>query len=74
VDRVKKDEAKFTAQSEVHKAEVENLQKKLTEANENFELAKVKQEISECRMLGWKRMLRSFVNPRRDALRNPWIA
>jgi hypothetical protein len=47
VDRVKKDKAKFNAQSEVHKAEVENLQKKLAEANENFELAKVKQEISE---------------------------
>jgi hypothetical protein len=47
VDRVKKDEAKFNAQFEVHKAEVENLQKKLAEANENFELAKVKQEISE---------------------------
>jgi exonuclease VII large subunit len=47
VDRVKKDEAKFNAQSEVHKAKVENLQKKLAEANENFELAKVKQEISE---------------------------
>jgi hypothetical protein len=47
VDRVKKDEAKFNAQSEVHKAEVENLHKKLVEANENFEFAKVKQEISE---------------------------
>jgi hypothetical protein len=47
VDRVKKDEAKFNAQSKAHKAEVENLQKKLVEANENFELAKVKQEISE---------------------------
>jgi citrate synthase len=47
VDRVKEDEAKFNAQSEAHKAEVENLQKKLAEANENFELAKVMQEISE---------------------------
>jgi hypothetical protein len=47
VDKVKKDEAKLNAQSETHKAEVENLQKKLAEANENFELAKVKQEISE---------------------------
>jgi hypothetical protein len=47
VDRVKKDEAKFNAQSEAHKAEVENLQKKLAEANENFVVAKVKQEISE---------------------------
>jgi hypothetical protein len=47
VDRVKKDEAKFNAQSKAHKTEVEYLQKKLVEANENFELAKVKQEISE---------------------------
>jgi malonyl CoA-acyl carrier protein transacylase len=47
VDRVKKDEAKCNAQSEAHKAKVENLQKKLAKANENFELAKVKQEISE---------------------------
>jgi hypothetical protein len=47
VDRVKKDEAKFNAQSEAHKAEVEGLRKKLVEANENFELAKAKQEISE---------------------------
>jgi hypothetical protein len=47
VDRVKKNKAKFNAQSKAHKAEVENLQKKLAEANENFELAKVKQEISE---------------------------
>jgi hypothetical protein len=47
VDRVKKDEAKFYAQSEAHKAEMEDLRKKLAEANENFELAKVKQEISE---------------------------
>jgi hypothetical protein len=52
VDRVKKDEAKFNAQSEVHKVEVENLQKKLAEANENFEHAKVKQEIRNGRMLG----------------------
>jgi hypothetical protein len=44
---VKKDEAKFYAQSEAHKAKIEDLQKKLAEANENFELAKVKQEISE---------------------------
>jgi hypothetical protein len=47
VDRVKKDEAKFNAESEAHKDEVEGLQKKLTEANENFEVAKVKQEIIE---------------------------
>ena len=42
VDKVRRD-----AQSEAHKAEVEDIRKKLAEANENFELAKVKQEISE---------------------------
>jgi cell division septum initiation protein DivIVA len=47
VDRVKKDEAKFNTQSEAYKAEIEDLQKKLTEANENFALAKASQEISE---------------------------
>jgi hypothetical protein len=47
VDRVKVSEAKLTAQSAAHTAEVEDLRKKLVEANENFELAKAKQEISE---------------------------
>jgi hypothetical protein len=47
VDKVKKDKEKFNAQSEAHKAEVEDLRKKHVEASENFELAKVKQEISE---------------------------
>jgi hypothetical protein len=47
VDKVKKGEAKFNAQSEAHKAEVENLQKKLPEAKENFEVAKASREISE---------------------------
>jgi hypothetical protein len=47
VDRLKKNEAKLTAQSEAHEAEIENLQKQLAEAAENFELAKANQEISE---------------------------
>jgi hypothetical protein len=47
VDKVKKDKANFNDQSEAHKDEVEDLWKKLAEANENFELARVKQEISE---------------------------
>jgi hypothetical protein len=47
VDMLKSNEAKLNAQSKAHKAEVEDLEKKLAEANENFELAKAKQEISE---------------------------
>jgi hypothetical protein len=53
VDKVKQDEAKFNSQSEAHKAKVEGLQKKLAEANENFKVAKVKQEISEREMCLW---------------------
>jgi hypothetical protein len=47
VDKVKEDEAKFNTKSETYKVEIEDLQKKLAEANENFALAKASQEISE---------------------------
>jgi predicted nuclease with TOPRIM domain len=47
VDRLKSSEAKLNAQSEAHKAEVVSLKKKLAEMNEDFEVAKAKQEISE---------------------------
>jgi predicted nuclease with TOPRIM domain len=47
VDRLKRTEAKLNAQSDAHKAKVEDLKKKLAEMNEDFEVAKAKQEISE---------------------------
>jgi hypothetical protein len=47
VDRLKSSEAKLNAQSEAHKAEVEDLKKKLAEMNEDFEVAKAKQERSK---------------------------
>jgi hypothetical protein len=47
VERVKVDEAKFNTQSEIYKAEIEDLRKKLAEANENFAVSKASQEISE---------------------------
>jgi hypothetical protein len=47
VDRVKEGEAKFNAQSEAHKAEVEDLRKNLAKANKKFEVAKASREISE---------------------------
>jgi hypothetical protein len=37
---VKKDEEKFNTQSKAYKAEIEDLRKKLAEANENFALTK----------------------------------
>jgi chromosome segregation ATPase len=47
VNRVKISEANLAAQSEAHRAEVEDLKKKLAEKNEDFEVAKAKHEISE---------------------------
>jgi hypothetical protein len=47
VDRLKSSEAKLNTLSEAHKAEVESLKKKLAKINEDFEVAKAKQEISE---------------------------
>ena len=47
VNKVKEDEAKYNAQAEAHKAEVEDLLNKLAEANENCAVAKASQEISE---------------------------
>lgn len=47
VDKLKTCEAKIIAQDEAHKPEVEDLRRKLAEMNENFEVAKAKQEICE---------------------------
>jgi hypothetical protein len=47
VDRLKINEAKLIAEAKTHKAEVEDLKKKLVDMSENFEVAKSKQEISE---------------------------
>jgi vacuolar-type H+-ATPase subunit B/Vma2 len=47
VSKVKEDEAKYNAQAEAHKAEVEDLRKKLAEASENLALAKASKEISK---------------------------
>jgi predicted nuclease with TOPRIM domain len=51
VDRLKTNETKLSAQAEAHKAEVEDLKKKLAEMNEKFEVANAKHEISEIERL-----------------------
>jgi hypothetical protein len=47
VSKVKEDEARHNAQAEAQKAEIEELRKKLAEANENYAVAKASKEISE---------------------------
>jgi hypothetical protein len=63
VDKVKEGEAKFNTQSEAYKAEIEDLRKKLAEANENCALAKANQEISEW----WKTKLERNVEELRES-------
>jgi hypothetical protein len=62
VDKAKEDEAKFNAQTEAYKV-VEDLHKKLAEANENYALAKASQEISEY----WKTKLEKNVEELRES-------
>jgi hypothetical protein len=47
VSKMKEDETKYNAQAEAQKAEVEELRKKLAEANENYVVAKASKEINE---------------------------
>ena len=51
VDKLKTSEAKLSAQVETHKAEAEDLKKKLVEMNEKFEVANAKHEKSEIERL-----------------------
>lgn len=56
-DKAKEGETKFNIESEAYKAEIEDLRKKLAEANENCAIAKARQEISE----RWKTKLEKNV-------------
>jgi predicted RNase H-like nuclease (RuvC/YqgF family) len=47
VDRLRSNEAKLTAQAEAHKAEVEELKRKVAEATEKIEVEVMKHEICE---------------------------
>jgi S-adenosylmethionine synthetase len=47
VSKIKEDEAKYNAQAEAQKAEVEDLRRQLAEAKVNCTLAQANQQISE---------------------------
>jgi hypothetical protein len=63
VNKIKEDEAKYNAQAEAHKAEVEDLRKQLAEAKENCEIAKASQEISEW----WKARMEKSIEELRES-------
>jgi tRNA A37 threonylcarbamoyladenosine dehydratase len=60
VDKAKADEAKFNTQSKAYKAKVEDLRRKLAEANENCAVAKASQEISEWWMTKLEKNIEEF--------------
>ena len=74
VSKVKEDEARYNAQAEAQKAKIEELRKKLAEANENYAVAKASKEICEWSQARLEKILRSFASPRKGASKNPWIA
>jgi hypothetical protein len=63
VSKVKEDEAKYNAQAGAHKAKVEDLRKKLAEANEKCVVTKASQEISEW----WKTKLEKNIEELRES-------
>jgi hypothetical protein len=63
VSKIKEDKAKYNAQAEAQKAEVEDLRRQLAEANENCALAQANQEISEY----WKNKLEKNVEELRES-------
>jgi hypothetical protein len=63
VNKLKEDEAQYKAQAETQKAEVEDLQRQLAEANERCALAQANQETSEY----WKNKLEKNVEELRES-------
>jgi hypothetical protein len=73
VNRVKISKANLAAQSEAHRAEVEDLKKKLAEKNEDFEVAKAKQEISEWTCTRLQKNVDELRESKERYYKNPWI-
>jgi hypothetical protein len=74
LNKVKEEEANYKAQAEAQKTEIEDLRRQLAKAKENCALAQSNQEISDYWKNKLEKMLKNFANPRKCALRNPWIA
>jgi hypothetical protein len=74
VNKVKEDEASFRVQAEIQKNEIEDLRKQLAEAKESAHSQKLIEKSTNIRKIIYKRMLKNFMHPRKDALKNPWTA
>jgi predicted RNase H-like nuclease (RuvC/YqgF family) len=74
VERLKSSEAKLSAQVEAHKVEVQELEKKVAKATENFNVELMKHEICEINDQGHREMLTSFVQLKKNATIWLWNA
>jgi Na+/phosphate symporter len=61
VERLKSSETKLSAQTEAHKAEVEELKKEVAKATKYFNVELTKREISDIERQEYIKMLKSFV-------------
>jgi predicted RNase H-like nuclease (RuvC/YqgF family) len=68
VERLKSSEAKMSTQAEVHKAEVQELEKKLAEAIANFNVELTKHEYIILNAQGYIKMLKSSIMLRKSAI------
>jgi hypothetical protein len=67
VERLKSNEAKMSTQAELHSSEIQELEKKLGKATENFNVELTKRETSDIKRLRVQKMLKSFVKLKRNA-------
>jgi hypothetical protein len=67
VERLKSSEAKLSTQVEMHRSEVQDLEKKLGEVTKNFNVEITKCEIFDIERLRVQKMLKSFVKLKRNA-------
>jgi predicted RNase H-like nuclease (RuvC/YqgF family) len=72
INRIKEDEATFKAQAEAQKREIEDLRKQLARAKEERTLEETKRESVNNGQITWRKMLKSFVHLRKDAMKNLW--
>jgi predicted RNase H-like nuclease (RuvC/YqgF family) len=68
LERLKSSEAKLSAQAEVHKAEVQELEKKLAKVTKNFNVELTKREISDIERARVKKNVEELCQLRKRAI------
>jgi hypothetical protein len=74
VNKMKEDKAKYNAQAKAQRAEVENKGNNLLKPGKIVKSRKPAKKLLNGGRLGWRKILRSSTNPRKDASKIPCIA